>query len=401
MDDFFVKVKKEKVKIDKEVFLSLFDLVPIKKYVAYKNALASNEITLADLKNLAQKADIPYPLFFAPKNTIDLQIKDKDKNLFEKLPGKDELRLGARGSIKVGDIEIIAKDLGRKQELFKKRVLPNEDDNEFIGCIAKKAKESVSTEILAKEIREFLEIDLNHMRRISKDDVLSYLSGKAENKNIFVSFSSHNYMPQKIDKDSGLSGICIKDKKFPYIFINTRDGDKKPKILETSGRQIFTVVSMLVCIAMNKFFISIKTGRLKDASLRQVFLITSEILIPKQDLVGIQIGTLEELKEEAKSFRVTPSMLLSRLRELQLIKKPLADMFRQQLSKELAAMKPKSLRQPLPINGYKKYNGERFSREIIRAYDARKISLIEAKNILFRKGRMGGNLFQEYKKKFG
>ena len=60
MNDFFVWVKKEKLKIDKEVFLSLFDLAPIQKYVAYKNALASNEITLTDLKNLAQKADIPF-----------------------------------------------------------------------------------------------------------------------------------------------------------------------------------------------------------------------------------------------------------------------------------------------------------------------------------------------------
>ncbi len=400
MNDFFVKIGKDSIKTDKRSFLALLDLSPIKQYVSYQNAVVSNEIKFSDLKELATKADVPYPLFFATKEIIDVHIKDKEKNLFEKLPSKSEMQLNSRGKMKLEDIELIVKDLGRKQEFLKTRILPATNDNSFVGFIAKKVKEKVANNELADDIRKYLNIDLSVMRKMSKDDVLRYLCDKSEDKGVLVSFSSYDFMPQNIDKELGVSGFCVKDKKFPYIFINTRDGDDNPKILETAGRQIFTLLAMLVCIAMNKFIFSTKKGHTKSDETKKIYSIVGELLIPREDAESIDVSSLEDLKEGARLFKVTPSMLLVRLRELRLIDKPTADRFREILREEIKKATSNPKRRPLQITGYSKYNGTRFSREVIRAHAGRKISTEEVRNILFRKGKMDQNLFQEYSDRF-
>jgi len=400
MNDFFVKVGKEKIKIDKRTFLVLLDLSPIKQYVSYQNAVAINEIKFADLKELSSKANIPYPLFFATKTIIDIHIKDKAKSLFEKLPSKTEMQLNSRGKMRLEDIELIVKDLGRKQEFLKNRILTTSKDNSFVGLVAKKLKEKKQNYELADDIRSRLGVDLSVIRKISKEDVLQYLCDKSEEQGVLVSFSSYDYMPQNIDKELGVSGFCVKDKKFPYVFINTRDGDENPKILETSGRQIFTLVAMLVCIAMNKFIFSTKKEQTKSDETKKIFSIVGELLIPKKDAESITISSLEDLKEGARFFKVTPSMLLVRLRELRLIDKPTADRFRETLREEIKKVSSGHLRRPLQITGYSKYNGTRFSREVVRAHAGGKISAEEVRNVLFRKGKMDPRLFQEYSEKF-
>lgn len=401
MEKFFVKLKKERIEIEKRTFLLLLNIPPVQEYVAYQNAISNNEISLVDLKDLAEKADVPYPLFFAPLNKVIVQIKDKDKELYQKLPSRQEILLGFRGKMKSGDIELIVKDLARKQEFLKKRILISSTENDFVGSVAKNIAKGISDKKIAEEIREYFDLDLKELRKMSKNDVLDYLTKKSENKNILISYSSYTYMPQEISKGLYLSGFCVKDKKFPYIFINTRDGDEKPIILETSGRQIFTLLSMLVCIGMNKFVLSTKKGQSKDPSRKKIFSIVAEILVPKEDVENLTIRSLDDLKEQAQLFKVTPSMLLMRLRELKLIKKEVADAYSFKLDQEIKAMEAKKVyRQPKQVTGYGKYNGERFSREVVSAYKSRKISLDETKNILFRKGKMDINLLNEYAKKF-
>jgi Zn-dependent peptidase ImmA (M78 family) len=400
MDTFFVKVGRDKVGIDKKVFVNLLDLAPIKQYKSFKDALAFNEISFVDLKDLAHKADIPYPLFFASENIVNIQNKDKEKSLFEKLPSKIEMQLNSRGRMKLEDIELIVKDLGRKQEFLKNRVLINSSLNSYVGLVAKKVKNKATNQELADIIRERLCIDLSVMRKMSKDDVLQYLCNKSEDQGVLISFSSYDYMPQNIDKELGVSGFCIKDKKFPYIFINNRDGDTNPKILETAGRQIFTLVAMLVCIAMNKFVFSTKKGQSKSSETKKVFSIVGEILIPQKDLQNVQINTIDDLKENARFFKVTPSMLLVRIKELNLIDRRLVDRFREILREEIKKASAKPKRRPLQVNGYGKYNGIRFSKEVINAHLGGKISTEEVRNILFRKGKINSSLLQEYSNKF-
>jgi Zn-dependent peptidase ImmA (M78 family) len=401
MEPFAVIINKEEVIIDRVVFDRLLDLSPIKEYKDYEVALKSGSIKFKNLKKLALKAGVPYPLFFAPRSVCELQLAEKESNLYQKISSKDEIRLSSRGKVELEDIELIVKDLARKQEFLKRRILPSANANSFIGSYAAKLKKGVSFDQIASEIRTFFNIDLAHLRTISKDKVLTYLRNCIESKGILVAFSSHNYMPQNLNKELELSGICIKDSKFPFIFINTRDGDDRPKIIESTGRQIFTLLTMVACIGMNKFILSSKSGKAKDDPTKIAFQIASEIIIPQSQLKEMRNFTLDDLKEKAHFFRVTPSMLLYQLKAHKKIDAKSADSFWAQLRKEAKRAEPKHKHAPLPVTGYSKYNGERFSREVIKAHNNGLISHMEVKNILFRRGKkMDATLWNKYLQKY-
>lgn len=400
MQDFFVKIGRQKIKIDRRVFIALLDFAPIEDLASYKNALRNNEINLIDLKDLAQRTDIPYPLFFAPKAKIDPQIKDYQKSIESKFVTKNEMQLGYRGFMKAGDIALLIRDMGRKQEFLKNRIFPSAADNIYIGSLVKQAKEGASKKQIADSIKKYFNIDLQYMRGLSKKSIIAYLCDKIENKNIFVSTSSYRYMPQEMDKKLRMSGFCIKDKKFPFIFINNRDGDEKPIILETEGRQIFTLVSMLVCIGMNKFILNSKRGKMKNPSFPFVYGITAELLVPREDITNMNIVSLEEIRELAKMFKVTPSVIVYRLAELRIITPKERNNYLSELRKDIEGVGGRPKRSPTPTTGYSKYNGVKFSRDIISAYSRNKITAEETKHILFRRGKIKSNLLQSYVEKF-
>lgn len=399
MDNLYVIINKERVSIDKDVFVNLLDFSVVQELKVYIDTIANHEIRFRDLKLLAQKADVPYPLFFAAKDKVQKQLANKDKRIYSKLPSKDEIKLSSRGRLEVRDIELIAKDLSRRQEFLKTRVLPKSDLNTFVGCVAKMIKAGNTNEAIATEIKSILQLDLNLLRSFPKKKGLEYIRNKAEMQGVFVSFSSHNYMPQNINKEVEFSGICVKDKMFPFVFINTRDGDENPKILEPDGRQIFSLLSMLVCIALNWFVISIKTKDKDEGIHNTVFAIVGELLIPAVDLLNLKLTRLDDVKEYAEYFKVTPSMLLMRLKELKKIDQATFDVFMSTLSEERKKAS-KHRNAPLQINAYAKYNGERFSKEIIRAYRLGNIEQEEVKSLLFRRGKMSPGLLDEYVKRY-
>jgi predicted solute-binding protein len=63
------------------------------------------------------------------------------------------------------------------------------------------------------------------------------------------------------------------------------------------------------------------------------------------------------------------------------------------------ASKHKS-RAPKPTTGYSKYNGERFSREVVKAFKDGKVSREIFKKIIFRKGNISDSIFNEYIRTF-
>ena len=397
-----VNIGKDLVEIDRDAFESLLDISPMKEYKAYTDAEASGEITLKDLKRLALKAGIPYPLFFASRKICQIQLGHKNKNIFEKFPFKDKISMGTRGKVKVKDIELIIADIGRKQETLKRRVLTTAATNTFIGSLAVKIKKGTPVAAIADGIRKQFKIDLSFLRTLNKKEkVLDYIRDCIEREGIFVSFSSHNYMPQNLDSNLLVSGICIKDQKFPFIFINTRDGDENPRIIESEGRQIFTLLSMLVCVGMNKFILTTSSHQSSKQIAKLALEIASEIIIPELQLPEDPPATLDELRRIADYFCVTPSMLLYQLERYKKLEKETIDNFRGRLAIDLLKNQPKHRRAPRPVTGYSKYNGKRFSREIVKALLAGKMSQIDVRNILFRKGKkMDQVVWSKYIRKF-
>jgi hypothetical protein len=400
MDDTLtVSLQDGNIEISKKGFISLLDVGPVKQYADYETALSTGSINFAVLKELAFKADVPYPLFFAPFEQIRLQIRDYNAQIYSRIPSKKDFSLHSRGRLRIEDIKLIVKDISRKQIFLSRYVLPEATDNPFIGLIAKGVKEKQSVISLAETLRSHLGVNLEELRSGSKEKVVAYIANCAEQNNIFVSFSSHNYMPQRIT-GLDMSGICIKDSRFPFIFINTKDGEENPRIIEPAGRQTFTLVAMLVSIGMNKFIFNNKTKDTKAPYLNEVYSIVGEFLIPASDIAGETAETIEDLKNLSNRFKVTPSMCLYRLVELKQIDIPLATELRRRLKEDITRRKG-TPRPAGEVTGYAKYNGTRFSREILIAERRRAITSEQMRNVLFRKGKkISHKLLRDYRTRF-
>lgn len=395
MSKILVKIGRESIEVDKASFTKLLDFPAIKDRAPYRKGVTSGSIKFDDLKLLAIEAQVPYPLIFASTDVVTAQIQRQEKELSEKLPCKQEVRMSSRGRMRGDDVLLIVKDISRKQEILKKRLLPESPDNEYIGSLIKKYKKGASPTELAEHVREKFEISLSEFRGLSKKKSLDYLISKLESKNVFVSRSSYNYMPQNIDPGIRMSGMCIKDKKFPFIFLNTRDGDKEPLIFETDGRQVFTLCLMLVSIGMNKFLLSSNREDAMSDTDKSIFNIAGEVLLPLHDINNIRIASLDELEASSRVFSVTPSMLLMRLRECGLISEDVAKNYFVSLRDKLSG-KVQRPRQPTPERGYAKYNGGKFSKEVLSAYSRKRISHEDACMSLFKRRRMPAGVFSKY-----
>lgn len=398
MEPLSVIVGPGKVQIDRRVFVTLLSLTPASSRPVYAEALNTGAIKIGELKDLAERAVIPYPLLFAQKTKVDRQISHKEKYLSTKV-SKNEILYASRGALRFEDIELIVLDLARKQEFLKTHIFPSATNNVIAGSLSKTLSQGVPPEVLASDVRELFGINLAILRKLPKEDVLNHLIKKSEDKGIFVSRSSHNYMPQQLGDDVGFSGICIKDKKFPFIFLNTKDGIEKPRILEPAGRQIFTLLTMLVYIAVGKYIYSSSGRKSANRLEKYIFAVVGEMLIPAKDLDHLSISNIDELRAASNVYKVTPSMLLERMRELGLVSNEVAKALKLELKKALEDAFTPRAKNPA-LSGYEKYNGQRLSREVVAAFNARQISSVQLNQILFRLSKSRVSVAREYIAKF-
>lgn len=393
-----LKIGTDSMRLERAVFNLLLSTSHTAGSKACEQVRENGSLTIASLRKIAQKAQIPYPLFFAPRAVVETQIKLREHELSTRI-NRREFMLALRGKTDFTKIEQIVLDLARKQDALNK-IYPKTEQNSFLACL-ERAKLSVSAK--SEFLRGKIGFSLKEFRTRSKKRALEYLRECVESKNILVSFSSYNFMPHNLDRDIQVSGWCVKDKKFPYIFINTRDGEEKPLIIESDGRKIFTLTAMLVSVALNKFVFVLPGGGPSRASKDSVvYEIASEFLLPAVEMKLVKPLSLEELKEQAGVFKVTPSLLLARLKFLSLIDRNLATAFKQELTRENNETKkePKKFRKPSDVGGFEKYNGVRFSTEIVAAIKLGKVSDVDAKRLLFRATKMHDDLLRSYVKKF-
>src|SRR5665647_1892669 len=106
-----VQLNRDSIEIDRDVFFALLSSTPVSALKVYKDAIAKKRISLTNLKSISEKEEIPYPLFFAPIDKVTLQLKNKERVLYEKVPAKDVVQLNARGSLDRNQISLIIKDL--------------------------------------------------------------------------------------------------------------------------------------------------------------------------------------------------------------------------------------------------------------------------------------------------
>ena len=351
--------------IDRRVFEDLFENSVVSGRAPYRQALERSEVAFNELVKLSRKADIPYPLFFAQYDHVRAQIATKTSKLLQGL-SKETFALNSRTTIAVKDVELIVKDLIRKQMLLRKHD-PDLEDNRIVGLL-KKTRGTVSQD--AEMLLDALGLERDTLTQArTKKRALEILIKHLEARQVLVSLSVRGFMPQLIQVK--FSGLTIKDKKVPYIFLARGDhGDGQ----EPEGRQLFTLTLLAVLVARGIFAPVTYDGRSPMVGPGREYDVVGEILMPEAAMRGLDLETLEDLKAAADRFKVTPSALVVRAQRLRLVSPTFASSHLNALSQEFAARPRSRAQQPKPVNGIRTYNGREFSARMIQALDVGKVS---------------------------
>ncbi|KRE60553.1 hypothetical protein ASG92_21630 [Arthrobacter sp. Soil736] len=125
----------EPVSIDRSVFVDLLENSVVNGRAPYLHALEKSKIQYSDLLDLARKAEVPHPLFFAPPAVVQAQLRTKSEKLLQGV-APETFTVNTRTTVKLRDVELIVKDLLRKQELARKHD-PTLVKNRIVGLLRK------------------------------------------------------------------------------------------------------------------------------------------------------------------------------------------------------------------------------------------------------------------------
>lgn len=353
------------VQIDRAVFTALLENSVASSYAAYSKALASGSLSFKSLMKLARDGEIPYSLFFAPLPLVQSQIAAKTEKLLAGLT-KDTFSVNSRDVVKLRDIELVVKDLLRKQELLKKHD-PTLTKNQIVGLLGRPGR---TVKADAAKLMRALGITHAELRsQRNKEAALNYLVGQLEAHQVLVSQSSRSAMPQRVTVR--FSGMTVKDNKVPYIFLA---GGEPGDFQEPAGRRIFTLTLLAVLVARKIFAPVTYDGSSAGQNVGREYDVVGEILMPAAALRGRSLKTLDDVKATADDFRVTASAMAVRAMRLKLISAEDATAYLDDLRREYERRTKPIVTTPRLVNAIRKYNGREFSVRMLDALDARKLS---------------------------
>lgn len=352
--------------IDETVFVALLENSVASTYADYRRAIESSSIAFPDLVSLARRGEIPFSLFFAPLTVVEAQIRAKTDKLLSGV-SKETFSINSRNQVNLRDIELIVKDLLRKQELLKKhdRSLTK---NGIVGLLSKPGS---SVEADAKRLMATLGLSREALRAArNKRAVLALMIDRLEANQVLVSQSVSNYMPQRLTGVK-FSGMTIKDVKVPYIFLAGGDpGDFQ----EPTGRKIFTLALMSVLVARRIFAPVTYDGSTPGTDVGREYDIVGAMLMPADLCRGRQFTALDDVRAAADEFKVTPSALTVRAMRLGLIDRECAASHLADLARDYGTREKPRARQPKAVNAVRNYNGREFSTRMLDALDGGRMS---------------------------
>lgn len=355
------------VPIEKAVFTTLLDNSVAGTYVDYENALRSGSIKLRRLMFLCERGEMPLPLFFAPLGLVEAQVATKTQKLLAGI-SKHTFSIGSRAKVELRDVELIVKDLIRKQQLLRKHD-STLAKNGIVGIISRAAP---TPEADAEKLMAALGLSHGEMSGCrNKGDALELLIERLEANQVLVARSVQHYMPQRLSHVK-FSGMTIRDSKVPFIFLAGGDhGDQQ----EPVGRTIFTLALMAVLIGRKVFAPMTWNGGTAETELGREYDIAGAMLMPAARLRSIKPTSLDDMTSASDEFKVTASAVVVRAMRLGLIGPDVAGTYLDELRSEFAKLPAGGPRSPIrPENAVRKYGGRELSRRMLRVLDASKIS---------------------------
>lgn len=355
-----------RVPISREVFTGLLENSVVHGRAPYRKALKASAIHYSDLVELARKAEIPHPLLFAPPDLAQEQIRKKNEKLLQGV-APSTFTVSTRTTVELRDVELIVKDLLRKQNLARKHA-PGLQRNRVLGLLSK-PRRSVRED--AEALLETIGLDRREIRESrTKEAALELIIDRLEESQILVSRSVRGFMPQLIEVR--FSGMTVRDSKVPYIFL--AGGDHLDS-QEPTGRQIFTLVLMAVLVGRGIFEpVSYDAQSIAPAPGRE-YDIVGEFLMPETALSEIPLRDLADLKAASNKFKVTPSAIAVRAMRLGRLRPEKTREHLEALEAEFRAIPKNGPRNgPKPVNAVRKYSGRFLTSSMLRAVDQGQLS---------------------------
>lgn len=354
------------VGVERAVYEALFENSVVRERAEVLRGLDRSRIRFADLRDLARKAEIPYCLFFAPKEFVDAQLKRKADVLVAGI-GKNTFSMGSRTRVRISDVELIVKDLIRKQQLLKKLDV-SLTDNAIVGGL-KRSRRTVQQD--ADWFRAAFSFPENGLRGArTKESAFELLVALFEAQQVLVAQSQAGYMPQTIPSGVRFSGLSIRDSKIPFIFLSSGERDDE----EPAGRRILTLVLMGVLVARARFSAVGYDSATAEPIANREYELAEEVLMPAVEFRQLSMSDLDMIKDHADAYRLTPSAVLMRAVRLGLVSQEAASGHFQQLRHEYAT-REKSARSPsLLMNAVRKYNSREYSKRMLRQLDQNRIN---------------------------
>lgn len=364
-----VRAGGERFVVARAVFTALLDNSVVHAHADYLRALDSGHISLSELQKLARTAHIPWCLFFASPQVVERQVELNTQKLLQGV-GKDTFSLSSRATIDIRDVELLVKDLVRKQQLVKQHGGPLEE-NSIVGLLRRPRN---TPEEDGDLLLEALELDRASIHgRCSKRRALQRFIRALEAKQVLVSQSATGYMPQRL---SGIkfSGLAVRDKKVPYIFLAGGDHGEHS---EPTGRQLFTLVLMAVLVARGVFTPVTYNGEALAVAAPREYGVVAHILMPASLVGNHDLATLDGVRRASDHFNVTPSAMVVRGAHLQRIPRDVADRYLSELADEFSRRPKPFIPHLKPAKGVLKYTGRELSVRMLDALDAGRIGKSE------------------------
>ena len=376
--------------IERGVFEALFEQSVVRSYAKVTKALETSSISFNDLVELARKAEFPYPLFFAPPDVVEEQLRIKQERLLQGFSAKREFSMNSRHHVDLAQVELIVKNIQFKQDWMKKdRTL---ERNPIVGLL-KKSKAPIAED--AAKLLATLNLDSTELRGTKKkDDALNLLVEKLEAKNILVAQSVQDLMPQRLPVGKIFSGMTVKDTKVPFIFIASGD---EGEAFEPTGRRIFTLALMAVLVARGRFATVTYNGHTTEETSNREYELTAEILMPEADFSRVDLSDLAAITAASDLFKVTPSAVVMRAQRLRLLSRDEAETHLMDLRDAFDKIPKIPRNRMLPMNALRKFNGRECSRRMLSLFDAGTIKTSDFCRVMFSNAYRGDRAISDYR----
>jgi len=358
-----VLLEGDSIPIDEAVFRTLLDNSVAGTYASYEKALSARSIPFPALVQLARRGDIPYPLFFAPLPLVEAQVAAKTQKLLAGV-SRDTFQIGTRDSVALRDVELIIKDLIRKQELLKRHD-SSLARNRIVGLLRNPGP---SPEADANRLMSAIGLTSSDLRSCRKKEAaLELMIERLETNQVLVARSVQHYMPQRLTHVN-FSGMTIRDSKVPFVFLAGGDhGDHQ----EPVGRTLFTLTLMAVLVARRIFMPVTFDAQSTATTFGREYDVAGAILMPAERMLALDPYSLDEIKMAADELNVTPSAVTVRAMRLGKLSKEAAGAHLDQLRGEFSRRPKRKGMTPIkPENAIRKYAGRELSRRMLDVVDS-------------------------------